>query len=237
MSSNPKSKKNENFYELPPLPSIRLEKQKLADSVYDVISDYIVSGKLKQGQRLREAKVAQGLDVSRTPVREAFARLENERLLERDPTGAYLVTTWDRSQLLELATVRSTLECLAARIVTEKLELQDYDYLQSLINRMDTAYQRKDFPSLVDLDISFHSYLWEKSGLDLLRDLLESIKIQVLYFMYLTLPGDEEEYAGMHQALLDVFKEREPEKAVLAMRQHIIPTTEEAVKKLNWDNP
>jgi DNA-binding GntR family transcriptional regulator len=127
------------------------------------------------------------------------------------------------------------LECLVARIVSEKLEAADYDYLQSLIDRMESASERGDFISLVDLDIAFHGYLWEKTDQDLLQDLLERIKIQVLYFMYLTLSGDEFEYSKMHQSLLDVLKHRNPEEAAQVMREHIISTAEEAIEKLDME--
>lgn len=66
----------------------------------------------------------------------------------------------------------------------------------------------------------------------MLQNLLESIKIQVVYFMYLTLPGDEEEYAKTHQDLLDILKEGNPEKSVQTMQEHIITTAESAIEKL-----
>lgn len=221
-----------NDTNLPPLPSIKLEKQKLSDSVYDVISDYIVNGKLKPGQRLREAEVAQALDVSRTPVREAFARLEMQHLLERDPTGAYLIAEWDRELLQELATVRATLEALAIRIVSPKLDIEEYDHLQNLINRMATAYERGDYDALIHLDIAFHSYLWSQTNHTLLTDILESIKVQVLYFMHLTRHGDEEDYAGMHQRLLNVLMEGTVDDAVQTIREHILDTAAKGIQDM-----
>lgn len=230
-SQEPKSRKDK-LSSLPPMPSIRMEKQRLSDSVYQIVSSYIVSGKLTQGQRLREAEVAQRLEVSRTPVREAFARLEAEGLLERDPTGAYLISTWDKERLLELATVRSTLEALAASSAAAKLQQEDYDRLQSLIDQMESAFQRGDYESLIDLDIAFHTVLWQKSGYALLLNLLESIKTQVVYYMYLTRSGDEEEYAAMHQYLLDELKTRNEARAARAMEDHILLTGQRAIQKL-----
>lgn len=229
-SQNPSENKQGSH--LPPLPSIRMEKKKLSDSVYNIISDYIVNGQLKPRQRLREAEVAEGLNVSRTPVREAFARLESQHLLERDATGAYLVSAWNRERLQELASVRSTLEALAVRLVCGTLTQEDFDHLQNKINQMESAFDRGDYEALIQLDIEFHSYLWSKTGHTILNDLLDSIKTQVLYFMYLTRPGDEEEYAEMHQALLDVIKSKNQEKAVSLIEEHILDTAEKAIQEL-----
>lgn len=75
----------------PGIASIVPQRQRLSDFVFDALCESIVKGVLKPGQRLREASIALRLEVSRTPVREAFTRLEMQHLLERDPNGAYLV--------------------------------------------------------------------------------------------------------------------------------------------------
>lgn len=217
---------------LPALPAIESHRQKLSDSVYDVLCDYIVRGKLAPGQRLREAEVAVGLDVSRTPVREAFARLERQHLLDRDLTGAYLVASWDRQVLWEVATVRGTLEVLAISLVSEKLAQADFDYLQSLILQMEAAYRRGDYEALIDLDITFHSYIWSRTEHTILIEMLNSIKALVTFFIYLTRPGDEERYAQQHQQLLDVLREKDIKKAVEAIKQHTMASAEEAIARI-----
>ncbi len=217
---------------LPDLPSISAQKQKLSDYIYDVICEYIVTGRLQSGQRLREAEVADMLDVSRTPVREAFAHLEIHHLLERDSTGAYLIPSWNRQMLSEIATLRGTLEGMAASLACEHLQPADYDFLQSIVMQMDAAILREDYDALIDLDIQFHRYLWKLTGHTLLREMLESMKAQIRFFMYLTRPGDEETYGGTHQELLDIFQEGDPSKVEGAIKEHILATAEKAIDRL-----
>ena len=216
---------------LPDLPSISAQKQKLSDYIYDVIGEYIVTGKLQSGQRLREAEAAEMLDVSRTPVREAFAQLEMHHLLERDPTGAYLVTSWDHQMLSEIATLRGTLEGMAVGLACENLQPADYDFLQSLIMQMEAAKLREDYDALIDLDIQFHEYIWKLSGHTLLYEMLESMKLQIRFFMYLTRPGDEETYGSMHQELLDILQECDPRKIRQAIKEHILVTAKNAIER------
>lgn len=217
---------------LPELPSIVSNKQKLSDNIYDVICEYIVKGKIMPGQRLREAEVGESLDVSRTPVREAFARLEMQHLLERDSTGAYLVATWNSQKLWEVASLRTTLDGMAVKLASKHMKPADYDFLKSIIMQMEAAYLRKDYDALIDLDIQFHSYIWGRTNHLLLREMLESMKAQVRFFMYLTRPGDEEAYGNTHQELLDIMQDGDHEKLNQAISEHILATAERAIERM-----
>lgn len=218
-------------FELANLPAITAQKQKLSDSVYEVLGEYIVTGKLRPGQRLREAEVAAALAVSRTPVREAFAKLEAQHLLERDSTGGYLVATWDERDLWEVATLRAALEGLAVSLACERLQPADFDFLQGIILQMKGAYERGDGGRLIELDVTFHSYIWSHTGHRLLAHQMEEMKTQMRYFMYLTLPGDEEDYARSHQELVDALREADGNKALAAIRAHTQTTAERAISR------
>ena len=219
-------------FELADLPAIRAQKQKLSDSVYEVLGEYIVTGKLQPGRRLREARVAAALAVSRTPVREAFARLEAQHLLERGSTGGYRVATWDERMLWEVATLRAALEGLAVSLACTRLTPANFDYLQSIILQMKGAYERGDRARLIELDVAFHSYIWTHAGHALLARQMEAMKTQMRYFMYLTLPGDEKDYHRTHQELVDVLRLADADKAVEAIRTHTQTTAERAINRL-----
>lgn len=215
------------------LPAVAPRVQKLSDSIYDILCENIVNGTLAPGQRLREAEVAASLDVSRTPVREAFALLEMQHLLDRDPTGAYLVSEWDHQMLWEVATLRGTLEGMAMSLVCERIKAADFDYLQSLIMQMEAATLRKDYDALIELDIQFHSYLWDQTGHNLLCETLSAMKAQVRFFMYLTRSGDEDTYGSTHQELLDTLRQGDPERVKQAIKEHILVTAERAIARMS----
>ena len=217
---------------LPKLPSIVSTKQKLSDHIYDVMVDFIVKGKILPGQRLREAEVAESLDVSRTPVREAFARLEMQHLLERDSTGGYLVATWDSQRLWEVAALRSTLDGMAIGLASERMKPADYDFLKSIIMQMEAANLRKDYDALIDLDIQFHSYIWGLTNNLLLHEMLDGMKAQVRFFMYLTRPGDEDTYSSTHQILLDFMQEGDHIGLNQVIKDHILTTAERAITRM-----
>ena len=214
------------------LSPIQTRRNVLADHVYEALCGHIISGKLVPGERLREAQIASALGVSRTPVREAFARLEQQNLLRKDASGAYFVRTWDKKTLWEVATLRAALEGLVMQQACEQLSPDDFASLDETITGMQAAHERGDDDRLIALDIQFHSRLWEKSGHSLLQQMLEQMKAQILYFMVLTRPGDEPDYPASHRTLLEVMKRANAEEASQTIQEHIRTTAQRAIERL-----
>src|SRR6201997_5925549 len=93
--------------------------ESLGDFAYRTMREAIRSGKFRSGEHLREADVAKWLEISRTPVREAFHRIISEGLLVNGPWNGAMVTEFDRQQLVELYAVRETLEGTAAALAAQ----------------------------------------------------------------------------------------------------------------------
>lgn len=214
------------------LSPIQTRRNVLADHVYEAVCRHITAGKLAPGERLREAQIAEALGVSRTPVREAFARLERQNLLIKDGTGAYYVRRWDHASLWEVATLRAALEGLGTPLAMDNLKPEDYTRLEEIITAMQSANERGDAERLIVLDIEFHSFLWAHYGHTLLQQTLEEMKAQVMYFMYLTRPGDEGDYPDSHRHLVEILKTGNRELAGQTVQEHIRSTALRAIERL-----
>lgn len=206
--------------------------QKLSDHVYDALCDAIVNGSLAPGARLREAEVADALGVSRTPVREAFARLEQQHLLEKDLSGAYFVARWTKEMLWEVATLRAALEGLAISLASERLEAADFDALEALISQMDAAAERNDYSLLVSLDTEFHVSIWSRCDHRLLQDALEALLPQIRYFVRLTPPLSEYDYSQFHRELVQILRAADPDEQAHAMKHHILIGARHAIEQM-----
>jgi DNA-binding GntR family transcriptional regulator len=217
------------------LSPIQTRRNVLADHVYEAVCEHIIDGNLVPGERLREAQVAEALGVSRTPVREAFARLERQNLLTKEASGAYYVARWDRAMLWEVATLRAVLEGLGMRLACEHFTTEDYARLEEIIAQMDAAHRRGDDERLIALDLVFHQHLWARTGHTLLQQALEEMKAQVLYFMYTTRPGDEEDYPSSHRELVEIMKIGDIELASQTIQEHIRLTASRAIQRLEDD--
>jgi DNA-binding GntR family transcriptional regulator len=214
---------------LSPVAAVRT---KLSHSVFDALCDAIVEGTLPPGERLPEARLAEALNTSRMPVREALAQLEHRHLVERDASGTCVVARWNRQHLWEVATLRGALEGLVVRLAAVQLTPEDADHLEGVITQMERALERGEYDRLIQLDIQFHSYVWSCTGHRLLQEALEDMKPQVRYFMYVTRPGDESSYPETHREVLDVLRSGDADRAEAVIREHTLTTAERAIARL-----
>ncbi|MGD0612319.1 MAG: GntR family transcriptional regulator [Anaerolineales bacterium] len=218
-----------------PLSPITKQSNKTSDFVFEALCKSIVEGELKPGQRLRELEIAQALRVSRTPIREALIKLEQQHLLRHQTNGAYFIAEWDKKTLWELATLRSALEGLAISLAIKNINQEDYFVLETLIESMDRLVKLKDYDKLILLDIQFHNYIWSRSGHSLLLGTLEQMNPQIRYFMMITKRGDEESYPTTHRQLIDVLKQGDAVKAKEVIQEHILETATHLISQLNID--
>jgi len=206
--------------------------QRLSEHVYNELSEAIVEGKLPPGERLRETQMAEALGVSRTPVREAFVRLKQQRLLRSDVSGAYYVAEWDRKTLWEIATLRAALESLAFSLAPQNLSQEDFEHLEGIIQQMgemDADPDSGDYKRMAVYDFQFHTYIWSRTGHDLLEQALENIQPQAHYYMYLTRQAGQTDYAERHRILIEFLKQGDRSQANEFMLDHILSSGEKAI--------
>src|SRR3954470_6004381 len=116
--------------------SAALERDLLRDRAYVVIRDAIVDGTLAPGERLRDQELTQWLGLSRTPVREALARLEADGLVETAPQRFTRVALLDRREAADAFPVVAALHALAAELGGPRLTPIDVDRMKEANARL-----------------------------------------------------------------------------------------------------
>ncbi len=133
------------------------------------LRELILSGDLRPGERISELSVVERLAVSRTPIRMALVRLEEEGLLELIPSGGFSVKAFSERDIYDAIEVRGTLEGLAARFCAERgltnAALGDFRDCLADIDELVAAPQVtvEQFSRYVDLNERFHALLIELS--------------------------------------------------------------------------
>lgn len=138
----------------------------------------ILSGALPGGTRLFEVTLAEALDISRTPVREALGRLAEEGLLERVAGGGFAVRSFTFADVIDAIELRGVLEGTAARLAAERgVPPERMEGLHAIVRQLDacfgTGLDDVDFEAYSELNAEFHKALAGLAGSDILRRELE----------------------------------------------------------------
>ena len=136
----------------------------LAEDAADRIREGILSGGFAQGAHLVEARIAQELNVSRGPVREAFKLLRAEGLLEEEPRRGTFVVSLSPADVREIYGLRAAIEGRAARLLATDPAAPAVAELRELFGRMEEAVAAGDPPTVFRRDLEFHDGLCRLSG-------------------------------------------------------------------------
>ena len=128
----------------------------LTQQAYDEIRRQILSGELPAAAPLSEHQLAKDLNLSRTPVREAIKRLENELLVHSIPARGTFVAELTARDISEIYQVRERLESLAARIAADKMSPADLQYLENEIATSSMLARNGRQAEIVESDIRLH---------------------------------------------------------------------------------
>jgi DNA-binding GntR family transcriptional regulator len=188
--------------------------------VYRVLVEQIRRGELVSGARLREEDVASQLGVSRTPVREAFARLQ-ERSLIRLAAGGMTVASLSRQQVLELYAMRARLEGTAAAFAAENASAGELAGLVHVAALFET--QAGDPAAAARANMQFHSAIYEAANNRYLQRMLNDLNDSLALLANTTflVPGRSEAAIAEHKAVLEAIKRRDAVAAEAAARMHI----------------
>lgn len=128
----------------------------LRDDAYRMIRDAIVDGTLAPGERLNDAELARWLGVSRTPVREALARLEEAGLVRTRPGRYTMVTPLDLRAARDAQSVVAAMHELAVREATPNLSARELDTMRTANARFAAALRDGDVEAAIAADDEFH---------------------------------------------------------------------------------
>lgn len=215
MPTTPKPKKSKSGSGLDTLPG----KSSKPDA-YERLRDAILSNELEPGTPLVESTLAKLFNVSRTPIREALTRLEQDALLARD-RNRLVVRERTPDEILDIYEVRILLEVAVAHDAAERRTSHDVRKLQSLLNRWDSV-DLKDDRQMLEVNREFHTALWRASHNESLVDLLARLSLHVARFPATTLstPGRWEQAGKEHVAIVRALELRDADGAAELAREH-----------------
>jgi len=210
--------------------------------VYERLCEEIVSGRLAEGEPLVEATIATRYGTSRTPVREALRRLEQDGLVERGDRGLR-VRSRGPEEILEIYEVRILLEAAAARHAAERGTRLDLLRIGRALDAGSTL-NPGDPDAMAAANRAFHQAIWAASRNRTLIDLLTRLNSHVARYPATTLtsPGRWEEAVREHAEMLRAIEAHDGDEAARIAGQHMTSARdirlrmygEELSRPANW---
>jgi len=198
----------------------------------------VVVGELKPGHRLVEEGLARELGISRTPVREALHRLEQEGVLTKRPRGGYEVRPLTPEEVGDALGVRSVLEGYAAELASRQAPPGALEELEEAVQGFEQALARKDEERLVELNSRFHVLLCQASGSPLLlrllgelQEIVERISRAIISNMDAGLWSTED-----HRNILEAIKAGRGREAARLAREHVAHGAQWIVSRMIDEN-
>lgn len=184
-----------------------------AKTVYGALRDEIVSGAIQPGSPLREIALASRFGVSRTPVREALRRLEQDRLLVPGARGME-VRAIDPHEVVQIYDLRILLEAEAAGQAARDHRTADLLRLEGLLTR-DRTLTDPDDATRIRTNLEFHAAIWQATHNPVLVDLLQRLTTHLVHAPHSTLSvGDRWEVAlDEHARIVDAIRARDESTA------------------------
>lgn len=195
-----------------------------ADYVYQQIRRKIFEKKLQSGQRLPEIAIAKEFEVSRTPVREALRRLENEGLVQIMPGWGACLASPTKQEIVDTYEVRENLEVMAIRKASHIITPLQLCRLQEQIDAERKTFSDKDLEAYLNVNDAFHIIIAESSGngtlANYVRNILSRTYVQMIFFEsffdFDTNPSLEE-----HIDILAALEKHDEEECVRLLRDHL----------------
>lgn len=207
----------------------------LSDQAFDYLSQAILSGELRDGDRLVESELSKKLGISRAPIREALAKLEQQGLACHLVRRGTFVRRWTKQDLWEVATLRAALETLVVELAILHMNEDDITYLEGVIDEMEEAERDNDLDRLIDLDFKFHDRVLELSQHKRAQRMSHEMRLQVRIFRLVTKGTDHQTYPDMHRHLLESLMNGDAQLAKDSIKLHIMETAELALSTLPDD--
>lgn len=210
----------------------------LHEQTYKALRESILNGELAAGDRLIETQIAEQLQVSRTPIREAIRQLQREDLITADELGWLRVTTVSPSEAMHLYDCRMALETLAVTSACQNATDSQLKKLKSLIAQVEKLFKQQDSnPSssqLLELDYQFHRTIAQCSGNNYLVFLLDQIFAKMALLRVQTTRHNPRvlEIRTEHQLLMEAIISRNIEVATQAIQSHLMASKSRVVQEL-----
>ena len=195
----------------------------LPQQVADYIRDLIIHDRLKPGERIRERAIAETLDVSRTPLRDALKILAMERLVELTPNKGAVVVRATDAEIADMLTVYTELESLGGRLACRMATEADMMRVEHYHDLLGKAFAIEDRAAYFAANQAFHLSIIAASRNPILIEMHGHLNIRLYRIRYLAVMRlqDWRAAAGEHGGLVAALRQRDGDRLAVLLKEHL----------------
>lgn len=204
----------------------------LADQVFERLEEEILGGKYQPGELLTEAKLTEDLGVSRTPVREALRRLEQEHIVEFSSKGILVLGLTDKD-ICDIYAIRLRIEGMAAAAAAARADVSEEKELLEALELQEYYVGRHDADHIKFMDSRFHELVYRMSGSVVLYDTLLPLHKKVQKFRKASVQNESRAESSLreHKEIYRAILAGDAAAAEAAMTAHVQNAMEHIIKK------
>jgi len=200
--------------------------ESIVDQAERYIREWVVTGKFKPGQQIKEEEISQRLGVSRPPVREALKMLEAAGLVIRKPRRGVFVPEMTEKDMGEIYTLKATLYEMATALAMDVISEQEIKKLEFAVGKMELCVEKDpiDLLRYQDLHKAFHNNIMVIAGNDRLKTFASNLHNQVTPFSYKSLQNKNHLNSSVryHREIVNAIKEKDRSLACSLMKEHVL---------------
>lgn len=207
------------------------ENKSLTSIIFEKIREDILNDQYKHGEKIVEAKLAESLGVSRTPVREALKQLELDGLVENIPNRGVIVKGISQQDIYDIFIIRMAIEGIAAQWAVERMSDEEIDQLKEVFELMEFYTFKGDVTKIFELNTKFHEIIYMATKSRYLEHVLKDFQLFIKSTRNKSLrsEGRMETALEEHKSILDAFIKKDAPTAVLMLTKHITNSRKNAM--------
>ncbi len=204
----------------------------IRDIAYETLKHAIITGEIPAGTRIVETVYAEKLHISRTPLREAFRKLELDGLVEYEVRRGVVVRAFTIDDIEEIFTIRNALMMLILPSVVKNVTEETLGELRDILVRMDVSQQQADAPSLAVLNRAFHRRIEHVSDKRRILRVIDSQEEYILRFSTIAIASVVRRSSAHqeHHQMLTLLGEKDLDAFKILMHHHLDESKETCLK-------
>lgn len=204
----------------------------LAEQVFERLENDILTGTYQRGEILTEQKLVADLGVSRTPVREALHRLEQENIIEITSKGIHVLGVTEQD-LEDIFAIRLRIEGMASAFAAENITPEQLAELKETLELQEFYVGRQDPERIKAMDSKFHQLVYRYCGSAVLNDTLLPLHKKVQKYRRVSVENNSraQQSAREHRAIFEAIEAKQPELAEKYTIEHIANAAKHILNK------